>query len=115
MTLGELPNQPEKTSETASSSGSALQGLSAETLTPDIAKQLGLPTDTYGVVVDGVDSGSMAEETGLRRGDVIQEVNHQKIANMADFSRAVRQSEGASLLLLVNRGGNTMYVIVKSQ
>ena len=114
VTLGELPNQPEKTGETASSSGSALQGLSAETLTPDIAKQLGLPAGTYGVVVDNVDPGSMAEETGLRRGDVIQEVNHQKIANMADFSRAVR-SGSESLLLLVNRGGNTMYVVVKSQ
>jgi serine protease Do len=115
VNLGELPAQSEKTAEKTSPSGSALQGLNVETLTPDIAEQLGLPAGTYGVVVDGVDQGSLAAETGLRRGDVIQEVNHKKVANMADFSRAVRQSEGGSLLLLVNRGGNTMYVVVKSQ
>jgi serine protease Do len=115
VTLGELPNQEEKENETKGSAGSALQGLNIESLTSDIAEQLGLPADTYGVVVDSVDPGSLAMETGLRRGDVIQEVDHQKVANMGDFSRAVGQSKGGSLLLLVNRRGNTMYVIVKSQ
>jgi len=115
VTLGELPSQPEKKEEATGSPSSALQGLNVETLTPQIASQLGLPADTYGVVVDGVDQGSLAEETGLSRGDVIQEVDHQKVANMADFSRVVRQSKGESLLLLVNRGGNTMYVILRSQ
>jgi len=115
VTLGELPNQPEQTEEAKGSSSSALQGLSAETLTPDIAQQLGLPADTYGVVVDGVDMGSLAAETGLQRGDVIQEVNNRKVVNMADFTGAVRQAKGESILLLVNRGGNTMYVVIKSQ
>jgi serine protease Do len=113
VTLGELPNKDEETAATKSSSASALQGLSAETLTPEIANQLGLPAGTYGVVVDGVDSSSLAAEAGLRRGDVIQEVNRQKVANMADFSRLVQQSRSDSFLLLVNRGGNTMYVVLK--
>jgi serine protease Do len=115
VTLGELPNQEEKAGEAKGSPGSAFQGLSVETLTPQIAEQLGLPDDTYGVVVDGVDPGSLAAETGLRRGDVIQEVDHQKVANMADFSRAVRQARGESVLLLVNRGGNTMYAVLRSR
>ena len=113
VTLGELPNKDEETATAKSSSGSALQGLSVETLTPAIADQLGLPADTYGVVVDGVDASSLAAEAGLRRGDVIQEVNRQKVVNMADFSRIVRQSQDDSILLLVNRGGNTIYVVLK--
>lgn len=115
VTLGELPGQSEKADETKDSSGSALQGLNVETLTPEIADQLGLPADTYGVVVDGVEPGSMAAETGLRRGDVIQEVDHQKVVNAADFSRLVRRSKAESVLLLVNRGGNTMYLVIESQ
>jgi len=115
VTLGELPSTSEKAEATKGSADSALQGLSVETLTPEIADQLGLPAKTYGVVVDGVDPASRAAETGLRRGDVIQEVNHQKVVNMAEFSSALRQAKEGSILLLVNRGGNTMYVVLGSQ
>jgi serine protease Do len=112
VTLGELPNKPETDTAEKSESGSALQGLNVETLTPQIGEQLGLPAGTYGVVVDGVNPGSLAEEAGLQRGDVIQEVNHQKISNMTDFSQAVRQSNNKPILMLVNRGGNTRFAVI---
>jgi serine protease Do len=114
VTLGELPNEPDTASTTKSSSGSSLQGLSVETLTPEIADQLGLPSDAYGVVVDAVAPGSLAAEADLQRGDVIQEINHQKIANTAEFSRDVRQSNNQPILLLVNRRGSTRYVVLGS-
>ena len=114
VTLGELPNEPDTASTSKGSSGSSLQGLSVETLTPQIANQLGLSTHTYGVVVDGVAPGSLAAEAGLQRGDVIEEVNHEKITNTAEFSRFVRQSNNQSILLLVNHGGSTRYVILGS-
>jgi serine protease Do len=115
VNLGELPNEKDTTGTTKSSSESTLQGLSVETLTPEIADQLGFPADTYGVVVDGVNPGSLAAEADLQRGDVIQEVNHQKVANMAEYYRAVRQSKNQSILLLVNRKGSTHYVVLGIQ
>jgi serine protease Do len=112
VTLGELPNKPDTETASKSESGSSLQGLSVETLTPQIGEQLGLPAGTNGVVVDGVDPGSLAAEAGLQRGDVIQEVNHQRISNMDDFSHAVRGSNSQPLLMLVNRGGNTRFAVI---
>jgi serine protease Do len=115
VTLGELPSKEEKTSEEGGSPSAVLQGLNVETLTPQIARSLGLPVGTKGVVVDGVDPGSAAAEAGLQRGDVIQEVNRQPITNLSDFSRIARQTGSESVLLLVNRGGNTLYVAIAAQ
>jgi serine protease Do len=115
VALGELPSEENKTGEEGGSPGTSLQGLHIETLTPEIADSIGLPAGTKGVVVDGVDPGSAAAEVGLRRGDVIQEVNHQLVTSLSDFSRLIRQSGNESVLLLVNRGGNTLYVAIDTQ
>ena len=92
------------------SSSSALAGVSVENLDADAASELGLSPNAKGVVVTNVDPSSEAAEAGLRRGDVIQEVNRQPIRNMAEFERAMRSSKGSKPLLLVNRNGSTMYL-----
>ena len=112
VTLGELPSKEEKTDEEGGSSSGVLQGLSVETLTPQIANSIGLPVGTKGVVVDSVDPGSAAAEAGLQRGDVIQEVNRQPVMNLSDFSSIARRIGTESVLLLVNRGGNTLYAVI---
>ena len=115
VTLGELPSNTKENKLEKGSPSAALQGLNIETLTPDIANDLGLPANTTGVVVDSVDQGSPAADAGLRRGDVIQEVNHQQVANVSDFTSVVGRSNNQSVLLLVNRGGNTIYVVVEAR
>jgi serine protease Do len=113
VVLGEMPskaaNRPNSQEGTP---GAALQGLSTEDLTPQIARQLGLPEKTYGVVISGIEQGSAAEEAGLRRGDVIQEVNHIPVHNEREFSRVISRLGNQSVLLLINRRGNTIYVVV---
>jgi serine protease Do len=94
-----------------SSASSALSGVSVENLDAQSAKELGLSPNTKGVVVTNVDPSSEAAEAGLRRGDVIQEVNRQPVKNTSDFERAMRSSKDKSLLL-VNRNGSTMYLAV---
>jgi len=59
-------------------------------LAPQIRRQLGLPSRTTGVVVTVVEPGSPAAEAGLRRGDVIQQVNGREVASASDFERAIR-------------------------
>jgi len=92
------------------SASSALAGVSVENLDADSAHELGLSPNTKGVVVTKVDPSSEAAEAGLRRGDVIQEVNRQPVKNTADFERAVRSSKDKKPLLLVDRNGSTMYL-----
>jgi serine protease Do len=68
------------------------------------------------VVVTEVDPASHAADSGLKPGDVIQQVNHQAVANVRDFSQAVGKSGKSgnddSVLLLVNRDGNTLFLAV---
>ena len=63
------------------------------------------------MVVTNVDPASAAASSGLREGDVIQEVNHSKVANSSDFASALRKSKGDSLLL-INRKGSKLYLAV---
>jgi len=62
--------------------------------------------------VTNVDPASAAASAGLRRGDVIQEVNHNKVANPSEFASALQKGKNGDSLLLVNRQGNKMYLAV---
>jgi serine protease Do len=61
-------------------------------------------------VVTGIDPNSPKADSGLQKGDVIQEVNHQPVRNVAEFKQAMRKSGNQEALLLVNRGGNTLFI-----
>jgi serine protease Do len=112
--LGELPSQATAVGSEKAAPSQALQGLSVDELTPDVARQLKLPAKTFGVVITGVEPGSAAAEAGLRRGDLIQEVNHVPVRTVREFTSAVNQLGKQSVLLLINRGGNTLYVVLES-
>ena len=83
--------------------------MSVANLDAGSAHDLGLPANTRGVVVTNVSPSSQAADAGLRKGDVIQEVNRKPVKNTSDFESAVHAS-GDQPLLLVNRKGNTMYL-----
>lgn len=112
LTLGELPEAAEKTG-TGETGGGALEGVEVEELTPDIAKELNLPARTHGVVISSVDPSSAAASQGITRGDVIQEVNHKPVANVDEYRRALAGADKQPVLLLVNHGGATRYVVVE--
>jgi serine protease Do len=87
--------------------------VTVENLTPETAEALKLPAATKGVVVGEVDPSSKAAEAGLHRGDVIQQVNHQAVTNVSEYTQAVNSSKkDDSVLLLVDRGGSTIFVAV---
>ena len=115
ITLGELSAKSPAAESESAAPNPALQGLSVDELTPDIARQLNLPAKTFGVVISAVQPGSAAEEADLRRGDVIQEVNHKPVRSVRDFTSMVNQPGKQSVLLLINRGGNTLYVVLESE
>jgi serine protease Do len=93
---------------------SGLTGVSVEDLTPDVARQLGLDRNVTGVVVTEVDEASSAAEAGVQQGDVITQVNRQAVHSTNDFDRLVRDSKG-NTLLLVNRGGRTMFIAIEGK
>jgi serine protease Do len=94
-------------------SGEDKLGLSVQDLTGDLAKKLGLE-ETAGVLVAAVTGGSPAGEGGVRRGDVIVEVNRQPVADVRQFRSALgKVGEDAVILLLVNRQGGTLFLTIK--
>ena len=113
-TLGELPGEPGE-SVTPTKGSSPMSGLSVDDLSPAVAQQLDLPPGTTGVVIVNVDPGSAAAEAGLRRGDVISEVARKPVSSVAEFNQAVGAAGSDDVLLLVNRGGNSMFVVVESR
>lgn len=89
-------------------------GLAVQNLTPEIAESLGLEPDTAGVLVSGVEPDTSAADAGLRRGDVILEVNRKPVANLEDYSALLKERKaGKSVLLLVRRGDNTVFLALK--
>lgn len=113
-TLTELPEKEEHETSSASKS-SALQGVQVENLTPAIAHQLGVgPTET-GVVITSVDPNSAAAAADLQSGDVIQEVNRKPVRNIAEYDRTLAGLGKQSVLLLVNRGGNSHFIVIEPQ
>jgi serine protease Do len=107
--LGQLPTQEEHAQVEKSGSESALEGVTVDNLDAQTAQELGLPPNATGVVVTDVSPSSPYADSGLHRGDVIQEVNRQPVKDIADFEKAMRKG-GKEPLLLVNRHGSTMYL-----
>lgn len=107
--LGELPGTEAAVRREGKGSKSSLSGVSVEDLDAESARELGLPANSQGVVVTDVRPSSQAADAGLRRGDVIQEVNRKPVRNTSDFETAVAGSK-EDTLLLVNRHGITMYL-----
>ncbi len=111
--LGAFPSKEERAAIGSEHSESGLEGVSVSNLTPETAQELKLPETTKGVVVDEVSPASRASDAGLQSGDVIQEVNHQAVKTVKDFSQAVSASKkDAPVLLLVDRDGSTMFLAV---
>src|SRR5579871_6269164 len=110
--LGELPLSKEEASNDSDNSGSkeSMKGITVETLDSDTAQQLQLPEATKGVVVTSVDPSSAAADSGLRKGDVIQEVKDRPVKTAAEFEAAMSNAGKNGTLLLVNRGGTTLFV-----
>jgi Do/DeqQ family serine protease len=110
LKLAEMPTETAKAEpENGDESTKALKGVEVANLTPRTAESFGLPASTTGVVVSDIDPASKIADSGLRKGDVIQEVNHQPVKSVAEFQSAVKKA-GDEPLLLVNRRGQTMFI-----
>jgi len=87
-------------------------GLTVERLTPEIANRLGI--EESGVVITKVDSGSLADESGLQSGDVILEINRKRITTPEDYKNIAESlKEGQTALFLVKREEVTLYIAMR--
>ena len=111
--VGELKEAPVQTAK-AEEPGTNW-GMQVGDITPEIASQFHLQQEK-GVVVRHVAPDSPAADASLQPGDVILEVNHEKVATVNDFLAKAKSAKTSnkSSLLLVQRGGTTIYTVIKS-
>jgi len=102
----------EKTVEAAKAPTGKKLGIAIQDITPDIARALSLK-DTNGALVAQVEPGTPADNAGLQRGDVIREINKKPIKDAKDFMQKIEETKsGGTLLLLVKRDENSLYIPV---
>jgi serine protease Do len=90
-------------------------GMTVQKLTPQLAENLGLDK-TDGVVVTAVEPGSAADEAGIRRGDVIVEVDRKPVRGVEEYRKFIAGSrKGRGILFLVRRGESTLFLALKPQ
>jgi len=79
-----------------------------------LAKAMGIPASTKGVVVMGLAQGSPAEQAGLKQGDVVQKADGKSVSDGKEIQQIVRSHKiGESLYFLILRDGRLKPIKVK--
>jgi serine protease Do len=93
--------------------GKARWGLGLSNLTPEIREEMQVPREVHGAVITNVEPGSAADNAGLNRGVVIEEVNRHPVQSAADVQRELGNvPKGQDVMLLIwNNGGSTFAVM----
>lgn len=88
-------------------------GMRVEEITSDLARRLGL-SEKGGLVVVQVEKNTPADEAGIKQGDIIKEVDQEVIRSLDDYSRKMsKYKKGDTVLFLIKRAENTLYLILK--
>jgi S1-C subfamily serine protease len=89
-------------------------GLQLQDLTPKLGRQLGIKAEE-GVLVAGVQPGGSAHRAGVRRGDVILEVNRSPVFSVDDAVNAIGEQGEDPLLLSVRRGQVRRFIVLTNK
>ncbi len=113
VTVGQLNEGNNGQHAAAAGHSSASVGLQLETL--DVARQQGfdLPQHIHGAFVLNVVPGSPADQSGVRPGDVIQQVGHVPVNSPGQARQAIDAAEHKgqqSVALNLNRGGQEEFL-----
>ena len=93
----------------------ALDGVQVYDLESDFRQELQAPLTVTGAVITDVDNASNSAIAGLRRGDVIIEINRQPVANAEDAVRLGKAAKGDQIVVKVWRpSGHTRYISVSN-
>ncbi len=115
----ERNNRPDQGAEKAEPARTAIEnfGLEVQPLTAELAKPLGIPDGTKGLVVSSVKEGSPAAEAGIQEGDVITKVVRdrkiQSVTGVEDFQSYASKAD--ELALYVQSGKVGRFVTLSKQ
>jgi len=131
VTLTARPSAEERNNASAQSNTSGIHlGILGVTVDQSVAKEMNLPDQQQGVLVEQVESGSLADTAGLRAGtksftldgqkinvggDVITSVNGQPVTTIGELKAALAQlPSNHPLTLTLLRDGKELDITVQS-
>ena len=113
------PAQDDAEGDNSGESGERRLGVTVDTLTPDIRRQLDLSEGISGVVVSEVSQASDAYEQGISRGQIITAVNRVPVNSLTEYRREMAKVRpGVKVLFRIydpRNGGNWRFVVVKNE
>jgi len=84
-------------------------GVEPQNLSKELAESLNLPKDTTGVLISGVLEGGPADKAGMKPGDVLTQVNDQKVGDVvALLNRIAQTNPGDEAKVALLRKGKPM-------
>ncbi|WP_303722954.1 DegQ family serine endoprotease [Malonomonas rubra] len=87
-------------------------GMSLQKLTDELAGQFGYEGEK-GVLVTAVEADSIADRAGIKRGDLIEEVNRKAVTEPQQVKEMIKESDKKTVLLLVRQGEASRYLALK--
>ena len=111
VALGELPERDQVMAAAPKEEKSAASrlGFDVQDVTPEIERRFGYGTDE-GVIVARVKPGSVADDEGLRMGDLIKSVNQRSVSSVHEFVQLIHEFEpGDSVMFLIQRGNQGQF------
>ncbi|MBI2217238.1 MAG: Do family serine endopeptidase [Candidatus Rokubacteria bacterium] len=99
VTVGEMPSDEPVA---AAEPGDESWGVRVEPLSPDFAQRFGIALT--GVIVAEVSPGTPADRAGLRRGDVIMEIDGEPVTDVASFHGELAKVKESARLYVYRHG-----------
>ncbi len=87
-------------------------GIEISNITPEIANQFNID-ESGGVIVVNVQPDSNGAKAGIVQGDIIKEINHQPVKNVAEYNKAVDGVKKGDAVNLFIRRLNKGFMVVK--
>ncbi|MGI9367358.1 MAG: Do family serine endopeptidase [Ruegeria sp.] len=88
-------------------------GATVAPLTDTARAEIGIGEDVSGVVVTSLDPNSPAADAGLQRGDVIVKLGTSDTETPQALKAALENEKTDPALVLINRGGNQIFVAIE--
>ncbi|MCR5346452.1 MAG: Do family serine endopeptidase [Fretibacterium sp.] len=114
---GQTPRSPRGRKNDDSVTSDALEDFGIEEVTPltsGLRRQFKIAPDSEGLVIIDVDSDSPASTVGIREGDLLHQVNGRDVRTFDDLNKAM-QDKSDSVVLMIERSGNTFIVSLKKE
>ncbi|SMC79850.1 serine protease Do [Desulfocicer vacuolatum DSM 3385] len=88
-------------------------GMKFAAVGDDAARPYGYNSSARGIVVVDIEPGSKADQSGIREGDLLKEVNHRPVKNRKQYFKVMESIAKGEQFQLLFRRGNVSFIAVR--